>query len=290
MFKQLRPYQLKPETAPSLSDLRKVGKKYPARECEFQETQHLGFKPFEGREKTDEEFILSLNNGRLSYFEMLRLKRIVPADAVKRETRKRARAYEERNKEPLNKKDLKNLKEEVYLELLSKALQKETIIPVIIDTQADQMWIGAASDGACDDVIKLLRRSGLSVDAEILWVGVDLTVWMDAWITGKKSPPDGFVIGSRVKAVDPMEIKATVTIAHEELAQPDLSAVLEKRTVVALELTSESVSFNLTHDCSLKSIKFHIAPEVEDDLIHRYTFLALELQQCLGAIDQAVRE
>jgi len=289
MFKQLRPYQLKPESVPSLDELRKVAQKYPARECEFQETQHLGFKPFEGRENSDEAFVLNLDSGRLQFFELLRMKRIVPADAVKRETRKRVRALNERQSEPLTKKEIRTVKDEIYLERLGKALQKETAFPVVIDTDTQQMWIGAASDGACSDIIKLIRRTGINIEPEILWVGLDLTTWMAAWMTGQASPPDGFSIGGQVKAVDPMEIKATVSIAHEELSQPDLAAVIERRTVVELELASESVSFNLTHDNSLKSIKIHGTPEAEDDLVHRYTLWALELKQCLSSIDRAVR-
>jgi DNA recombination-dependent growth factor C len=288
MFKQLRAYHFKNDV-PGLDDLRKLTSAYPARECRNQETQHFGFKPFEGRENTDEEFVLSLNSGRMVYVELLKMRRIVPAEAVKRETRKRAKAQEDRQGgEPLPKAEIKVIKDQVYGELLGRALQKESVIPILIQVDSNQVWFGAASDGAVSDAFSMLRNGGVNIESESIWPEIDLTAWMAGWVVGESELPAQFFAGGRVKACDPLEIKATVTIANEELNQPDIIEMIKKRTITELELESPSICLTLSHNKSLKGIKVHIEADADDDLVHRYSFWALEIERAVQAISNAV--
>ena len=284
MLKQLRVYQIDDDT-PDLADMEKITKAYPARECEHLQQSTVGFREFESIPGSR---VLEVNGSHYLYAEVLRYRRSVPKAVLDREVRKRVKVRVDRGEE-VKREDKRLLREEINHELLPKMPQMETVIPVIFQRDKRQLWIGAGSEGTADTALELLRRSGLHFSVVPLFESaqVDLGRWLSDWMLQRQTLPEPIELGGKARIADPHEPKATVSISNEDLADEELQAVAAARSVVALEMSCESMKFTLSHDGTFKSIKFEFPDETFDDLAHLASFVLLETGNTLDKIFMA---
>lgn len=283
MLKQLRIYQLD-ETPPSIEEMEAIARNYPARECENREHDTIGFREFDTLPDTR---VLQLEGSHFIYAEILKFRRSVPKSVIERELKKRIKQREAQGEE-VPKGDHKRIRDEIDYEMLPKMPQTETIIPLVIQATRKQCWIGASSDGSADAAITLLRRSGLNLSFIPMFEGISIDRWMLEWMLQREALPESMMLGEKAKIKDELEPKSTITINNEDLRDAELQAIASSRSVAALELHCEKMSFMLQHDGSLKSIKYDIEDDSFDDLAHRAGYLLLETDNTLKSLCTAV--
>lgn len=283
MIKQLRVYQLD-DDAPSLSEMEAIAENYPARECQHLQQSTIGFREFESMPGCR---VLQVEGSRFIFSEMMRFRRSVPKSVLDRETRKRVKARVDRGEE-VSRTDKKLIREEVVHEQLPKMPQLETVIPVIFNTQKNQLWIGAGSEGTADIAIELLRRSGLHIGIIPIFQDIDLGRWLTEWMLNQQPLPEPITMGETARINDPHEPKASIAINNEDLSDAELQAVASSRSVVELQLNCEAMSFKLSHDGTFKSIKMEFPNETFDDLAHLAGYTLLEVGNTLETICGAI--
>lgn len=284
MIKQIRAYSVAPETMPTPEQLIAVASAYPARECQYQEKEVFGFRVFPGYEGRSDMEVWVLCRDRFAYLEIVRYHRNVPENLLKREVEKKVKEVTQSTGQAPEKGEIKALRDEIWITLLPRMPQTETIIPVIFDYQLAQLWLASASEGLAESIRALFRRGGLSLAASPLFHQIDVGATLANWLLGRADLPKGLSLGSKTRAVDPHNTRATIAINNEELDDDMLQEVLKPRAVIQLELLTDQVSFLLLHDGAFKSIKLNDPEEAIEDRQQLLSYYTLELAQTLALV------
>ncbi|ABM21103.1 recombination-associated protein RdgC [Marinobacter nauticus] len=284
MIKQLRIYQIGDDNPPSIEEMEAVANNYPARECQHLEQSTIGFREFDTIPDTR---VIQLEGSHFIYAELLAFKRSVPKSFLERELKKRVKQRESRGEE-VAKGDYKEIRAEIVREQLPKMPQSETVTPIVFQAISKHCWIGASSDGGADAAITLLRRAGLNFAFTPIFEGINMEMWLMEWMLQRQELPAGMILGEKAKIKDELEPKSTITINNEDLRDSELQAVASSRSIAALELHCEKMTFMLHRDGSLKSIKYEIQDDTFDDLAHRAGYLLLETDNTLKTLFTAV--
>ena len=285
-LKTVRALRVPEDCIPTMEQIHKVGCQYEARECQHQEEKHWGFKRFEHKADSHEAFVTPLHNGRWLHLLIGMHKRLLPGAVVKQKTKERAQQLGKARGEELSKKEVRELKEEVRVELLAKSHQKETVHNVIFDLKEHQLWIDATSDALETDIMRLIRRGFGSMPVTPALTDSGLPTLFAAWIAGNADMPGNIRIGDKAKAIDPDEPKATITLTHEELMSPDIQKVLETRMLKQLGLASDYVQVVMTDTATLKSVKVVVdTQDAEADPDHMMTLWCMEMRGFLDDLE-----
>lgn len=288
-LKTLCAFHIKSDAIPAQDKINRVGAQQAARECQFQETKNWGYKQFERKVGTAEEYVTPLHSGRWLHLRLSLYKRLLPSAVVNQKTEQRAQELAVHRNEPLTAKEKRELKEEIRLQLLEKAFQKETVYQILIDKQTSQLWMDAPSSSLQDEILRFLRRSFGSMPVTPLLETNNLPTHFASWIAGSAELPKGLRIGDSAKAIDPDDPKATITLSHEALLEPDIQNVLETRIIKQVGLESEHVQAIINDDGLLKSIKMAVNTEDDEaDPEHMLTLWCLEMAQFIEAVAREV--
>lgn len=288
-LKTLCVYQIPAEAIPEPREITRAGREYKARECKHQETKFWGYKPFENKRGTDEEFVTPLHNGRWLYLRISLFKRILPSAVINQETERKAKKLEKQRNEPLTKKEKRELKEEVRVQLLQKAFQREVVYQVILDRENEQLWMDATSESLENDILRLLRRSLGNMPVVPLFETANLPTLFAGWVAGSLDLPKGLRIGDKAKAIDPDDPQATVTLSHEALLEPDIQTVLESRMLKLLGLENDHVACALTDEGQLKSVVINVNTEDDEaDPDHMLTLWCMEMTRFIDALASVI--
>jgi len=195
---------------PSASQITRVGREYPVRKCKFQEEKFWGFKSFDGKEGTDEEFATPLYNGRWIHLQIANFKPIIPGPVVRRHVAEKIKEFTKQHGEEPGSKEKREIKEQVRDNLRQQAFQKETIHQVIFDSKTNQVWLEATSETVQTEILRVLRRGLGSLPAVPVLEVANLPSIFAGWIAGERDLPEGFHVGDSAKAIDPDDPKATI--------------------------------------------------------------------------------
>jgi len=262
LFKKLTALPLDDTFEVSLGDLEAAVIQEPARECQYSETEHLGFDyVFEGSRLR----VWPLENERVLYLRLTEHKRVLPASVVSDEVDKRCKEIEKKTGEKVKGKARREVKDEVKIELLKKAFQKTKSIQVILNLADRELWIDEASDGACQKVRKLFQKVIGNIPTSPLPSSDILSHQMKDWLLDENFVPAAVQVLDQAKLVDTSDRKATVTAKGEELHSKDFQALLDHRDVVELRIAIEgAVSCQLTPAQIFKGIKSETPAENQE--------------------------
>lgn len=179
----------------------------------------------------------------------------VPAAEVKKRVEVRLDAIERETGRRPKGKAVREIKDEVILELLPKAFAKDKTIPVWIDMLDGLVAIGAASATQIDEALMLLSECLLDSNIRTLSTRLSPAGAMATWLTSREAPPP-FTIDRELELKQPDGEKAVVKYSRHTL---DLDEVVEHinqgKAPTSLALTRDSrVSFTLTEGGALKKI------------------------------------
>lgn len=264
-----------PAKLPSAAELENHLASVPFVDLAVSQPQGSGFVAVEPGESLVYEF-------KGGYAFSLRFdQKIVPASVVKSELKKWIATFEDNQGRPPSRKEIVDGREIVTANLVSKALVKTKVITCLYDTSRHYLFVPALAAGMREMVMKQLVRAVESIKTQTIHVAetkASLTLRLASEITESDfagEPPFGeFEVGGKVVLVGPGG-KITFDLSggpsNAENGIHEASAAGAQVTEIAL--SNGGVSFRLTHDFLLKSVKFlDGAINYDPDGDPRYTF------------------
>jgi len=183
--------------------------------------------------------------------------RALPASVVKRKVDERVAQIEAITGRKPGKKETRDLKDDIRLELLPMAFTKQVSTTVWIDREAQLLVIDAGSQARADDVVTLLVQHLPGLALTLVNTKVSPSTAMADWLVSQEAPA-GFSVDREceLKAAD--ESKAVVRYTRHPLDTEEVKQHIEGgKMPTRLALTwNDRMSFVLTEGLQLKKLAF----------------------------------
>jgi recombination associated protein RdgC len=183
--------------------------------------------------------------------------RALPGSVVTRKVKERVAHIEASTGRKPGKKEIRDIKDDIRLELLPMAFTKQASIGIWIDPKARLLVIDAASQARADDVVTMLVKSLPGLAVTLLNTKVSPTAAMSEWLISQEAPA-GFSVDREceLKAAD--ESKAVVRYARHPLDNDEVRQHVQAgKLPTRLALTWNSrISFVLTESLQIKKLAF----------------------------------
>lgn len=221
--------------------------------------------------------------------------RALPASVVNRKTQERVAQIEASTGRKPGKKETRDLKDDIRLELLPMAFTKQSSTRVWIDREAQLLVTDAGSQARADELVTLLVQSLPGLALSLINTQLSPSAAMADWLVSQEGP-QGFSVDREceLKAAD--ESKAVVRYARHRLDTDEVKQHIEGgKMPTRLALTwNDRVSFVLTEGLQLKKLAFldvvfEGASTGKDDGFDADVAIATgELQKALPALIEAL--
>ncbi len=190
-------------------------------------------------------------------FKLMIETRALPGSVVTRKAKERVAQIEASTGRKPGKKEIRDLKDDIKLELLPQAFTKQASTGVWIDPEARWLVIDASSQTRADEVVTMLVKSLNGLAVALLNTKVSPTAAMSEWLVSQETPA-GFSVDREceLKAAD--ESKAVVRYARHPLDNEEVRQHVQAgKLPTRLALTWDSrVSFVLTEGLQVKKLAF----------------------------------
>lgn len=181
----------------------------------------------------------------------------VPGAVLTRKAKERTAHIEATTGRKPGKKETREIKDDIKLELMPMAFTKEAAILVWIDLDTKLLVIDAGSQAKADEVVTMLVKCLDGLAVTLLNTQMSPTAAMSDWLITQE-PPAGFSVDREceLKAAD--ESKAVVRYARHPLDTEEVKQYVQSgKLPTRLALTWDSrVSFVLTEALQLKKLAF----------------------------------
>jgi recombination associated protein RdgC len=183
--------------------------------------------------------------------------RSLPGAVVTRKAKERIAHIEATTGRKPGKKETRDIKDDIRLELLPMAFTKQATVVVWLDPKAQLLVIDAASQAKSDEVVTALVKSLDGLALTLINTQVSPTAAMSEWLVSQEAPA-GFSVDREceLKAAD--ESKSVVRYSRHPLDNDEVKKhVAGGKLPTRLALTWDSrVSFVLTESLQLKKLTF----------------------------------
>ena len=183
--------------------------------------------------------------------------RALPGSVVTRKAKERVAQIEAGTGRKPGKREIRELKDEIRLELLPQAFTKQASVGVWIDPKTALLVIDASSQTRADEVVTMLVKSLDGMAAALIDSKLSPTAAMAEWLISQEAPA-GFSIDREceLKAAD--ESKAVVRYARHPLDNEEVRQHVQGgKLPTRLALTwNNRVSFVLTEGLQIKKLAF----------------------------------
>lgn len=229
---------------------------------------------------------------------MLRIdQKIIPPSLVKEETKLRSKKFEEMQGYPVGRKQEREIKDAVIIELVAKSFVKTEYVRAWVDFENGLLAVDTASQSKADLLIASLLKASDRQVRIMPWrtnkVPSDsFTTWMQ-----NDDCPSGFTIDDRAVLINP-EVGGKVRITKENIHEEEFRKLIRARDCVELALTyCDALSFVLTGGLVLKNISFiniktrdpDQGDMLEDETIDAEIILsAISISQVFSAINSVL--
>lgn len=248
-FKNLKLYRLAPEASLSLDTLEHA-------------LERLSFQPGSSQEQQVSGWLAPREDTGMVYSHqgqwLLRMhteKKLLPATVINQASKARALEMEDRQGYKPGRKQMKEIKEQMTLELLPRAFIIAHDTWAWIDTQNGWVVIDAAANARSDEMLALLAQTLTPFPIVPLHVQTSPASAMTQWLLDE-DPPAGFVIDQDTELRATNESRATVRYVRET-AEPDevRHHISQGKQCTRLALTwNDRVSFVLTENLDIKRV------------------------------------
>ncbi len=253
MFKNVIVYRIGPGWSATLAQMEEGLDAERFVECGASQEKSIGW--IEPRGEAHGPLVESVG-GQL----ILKLKietRSLPGSVITRKAKERIAHIEATTGRKPGKKETREIKEDIKLELLPMAFTKESSVVVWIDPDANLLVIDAGSQARADEVVTMLVKCLAGLAVTLINTKVSPTAAMSDWLVTQEAPA-GFSVDREceLKAAD--ESKAVVRYSRHPLDNEEVKQHVEAgKLPTRLALTWDSrVSFVLTESLQLKKIAF----------------------------------
>jgi len=183
--------------------------------------------------------------------------KVLPSSVVNDLLNERVEQIEAEELRALNRREKKELKDDIYHELLPKAFTRSSLMYAYLDPVAGRLLVDSASPKKAEDLVSQLRKSLASLPARPLSVQQPPADIMTRWIEGTDLP-EGFTLADQCELRDPDEAGGIVRCRRQDLDTEEIQAHLKagKRAVQLAVEWEERVSLVLTDQPALKRLRF----------------------------------
>ena len=183
--------------------------------------------------------------------------KVVPASVIRRKLEERAAAIEQQTGRKPGRKEQRDLKDELLLDLLPMAFTKQGSVTVWIDAPAQLLVTDAGSQGRADEVTTALVEALPGLSLSLLDTQVGAAAAMAQWLTIHEAP-ENFAIDQECELKASDDSKSVVRYARHSLDIEEVAQhIAQGKLPTRLALTwSGRVSFVLTEGLQLKKIAF----------------------------------
>ena len=183
-------------------------------------------------------------------------KKLLPTSVVNQVSKIRAQELEEQQGFKPGKKQMRELKENVYDELLPRAFAIQGNTKVWIDPVNGWLVVDAAAPGKADEIIKLLLKAIDKLPVAGLAVASSPVAEMTNWLATDEAPAN-FTIDQDTELRASGESKAAVRFVKHTLEPEDVRRhIAAGKQCTRLAMTwADRISFVLTESLAVKGIK-----------------------------------
>ena len=182
--------------------------------------------------------------------------KILPASVVNAAAQARADEIEEEQGRKVGRKEMRDIKEAVYLAFLQRAFINTVVVRGWLDSVGQLLVIASPSTGKADEVVGAILEgasvSGTPISLAALQTTGIPAASFGAWV-GTGEAPDSFSLDDRAVFSDGNGGK--LRASHVSVLHPDVQALSQGRAVTELAMThADKISFTLTDRLVMKGI------------------------------------
>ena len=191
-----------------------------------------------------------------------RQERLLPSSVVAESVDELVLEIEDREARSVGRKERRQLREQVMVELLPRAFTRSRRVSAYLDLKAGWMLVDAASNKAAEDLVELLRETIGSLPVHPPRPSQSPEILMTRWVT-EGDVPAGIELGDECELRDARDERSVVRCRGQDLGGEEISTHLRAgKQVVKLALDwQERLACVLQDDLSIKRLRF------ADDLI-----------------------
>ncbi|MEZ5557959.1 MAG: recombination-associated protein RdgC [Pseudomonadales bacterium] len=262
MFRNLRLYRVHSPWPDSEEDLAARLADAAFKPCGPFTERSSGFEPPTG----EEEGLLARRVGGADLLRLRSQVRLLPPAAVTEALEERVVAFRNRTRREPGRRERRDLKEEVYGELLPKALVKSERVPGFCLLKEELLAVDAASETRAERFLEQLRNAFGSLEVTPLAFKQPLGELLQRMFLGQ--PPGGFAVGRECRMQDPAAGSAVVTWSDIDLDEPSVQRhVRDGLKVTRLGIRFDDVlSCVLDADGTIRKLKLHGMDAAEDSV------------------------
>lgn len=184
-------------------------------------------------------------------------RRVLPGDVVKRELAEAVERIERETGRKPGKKERRDMKDEVVLNLLPKAFTKLQTLDLWIDPEAKLLVANAASVKKTDAVVTALVEAFAGFGVELVSTVTSPVAAMSGWLADGASV-EPFVLGRETELKAASEDKASVRYARHSLDIDEIKQhIREGKLPVKLAMEwNDRVSFTLSEGLVVRKLSF----------------------------------
>ncbi len=253
MFKNLTVYRIGPAWAASSAELEAGLDKMTFVPCGATQPLSAGWAPPRG--KAHGPLLESVGGQWL--MTLVIEQRVLPSSVVKRRLDERAAQIEQATGRKPGKKQAKELKEEIVLELLPQAFTKQASVRVWLNPKDRLLMVDATSPAKADEVVSHLVKAVEGLNPTPLHTAESPAAAMSQWLTTGE-PPAGFSVDRECELKSADESKSAVRYARHALDIEEVRQhIAQGKLPTQLALTWQGrVSLLLTEAMQVKKIAF----------------------------------
>ncbi len=290
-FKNLQIFSLKDAFPHNQEQLEEAMAAHRFRPCGSLEVAVQGWHPPLG--SGSEQLCFSSNGCFLVCLK--REEKLLPASVVNDILADKVRQIELDEARSVGRKEKKDLKEEVYQDLLPRAFTRSNRSFAYVDPQAGWILVDAASPKKAEDLVSQLRSSLGSLPAKPLTVKMPPPDVMTGWLQGQDLPND-FVVEDQCELRDVDEDGGIVRCRRQDLASDEIQVHLQagKQVVQLAVECEERINCLITDQPALRRIKFadelieEAADNAGDDMAALFdadfTLMSMELRRFVARL------
>ncbi|HSW11960.1 MAG TPA: recombination-associated protein RdgC [Solimonas sp.] len=291
-FKNLQVYRLPPGWAMAPGELEAELARQPLTPCMGQNLQSRGWVGPQG------EAPLVRSVGRQLMIALGTEQKLLPGAVIKQEADERAAQIEAVKGFKPGRKMMREIKEQVILELLPRAFVRRRSLRTWIDPVEGWLVVDASAPAKAEELLETLRNS---LNGELAVTLIEPAQSPSALLTGwlaSRQAPGRFELGDECELCGTDESKPTVRYVRHGLDGDDIRRhISEGKFATKLGLTwNDKISFVLTEKLQVKKVKFLAVREDEGETSDHaeeqfdidFTLMAGELSQLLNDLAEVV--
>ncbi|MES2188643.1 MAG: recombination-associated protein RdgC [Pseudomonadota bacterium] len=253
MFKNVMVYRLGATWSLSLAQLEEQLQAAAFAECGLTQEKSVGWVPPRGQ--VHGPLVESVGNQLI--LKLMMESKAVPGSVITRKVKEHVAHIEASTGRKPGKKEVRELKDNMRLELLPMAFTKQSSVSVWIDPAAGTLVIDAGSQTKADEVLTCLAKSVDGMGAVPLQTTQSPVAAMSDWLLSQ-DPPAGFTIDRECELKAGDDSKAVVRYSHHALDIEEVQQhITQGKLPTRLAMTWEGrLSFVLTEGLQLKKLSF----------------------------------